>query len=89
MQTKYTIFFCKWLALYKLFNARSFAMGQALGNNAFPHETIIPKPFESRSFLNRGNWYPSILNWLSGKLVSSLISSIQSIFILDVEIIYL
>ena len=48
---------------------------------------IFPPPFESQSFLNRGNWYPSILNWLSEKLVSSLVLSMQSISILDVEIV--
>ena len=50
-------------------------------------KTIFPPAFESRYFLSRGNWYPSILNWLSGKHVSSLVSSMQSISILDVEMI--
>ena len=52
-------------------------------------KTIFSPPFESQSFLNRRNWHPSILNWLSGKLVSSLVSSMQSISILDVEMISL
>ena len=52
-------------------------------------KTIFPPSFESQSFLNRGNRYPSMLNCLSGKLVSSLVSSIQSICILDVEMISL
>ena len=52
-------------------------------------KTIFPPLFESWSFLNRGNWYPLILNWLSRKLVSSLVSSMQSISILAVEMISL
>ena len=50
---------------------------------------IFSPPFNSRSFLNRGNLYPSIFNWLSGKLVSSLVSSKQGRSILDVQAISL
>ena len=89
MQTKYTIFFGKLYFYTNSFNARTFAKGKPLGNNAFPHRNYFCIAFESRSFLNRGNWYPSILNWLYGKLVSSLVSSMQILSILDVEMIAL
>ena len=63
-------------------------MGKPFGNNGFP-DNAFPPPFESRFFLNRGDWYLLILNWLSGKLVSSLVSSMQSIYTLEVEMISL
>ena len=55
----------------------------------FHTKTIFPTPFESWTFLNRGNRYSSILNWLSGNLVQCLVSSMQSLSILDVKMISL
>ena len=44
-------------------------------------KTIFTPPFEYPSFLSRRNWYPSILSWLSGNLMPSLVLSMQRISI--------
>ena len=77
MQTKYNIL--TFNVLYKLIYCFDFCNE----TNFLPKmpsriKAIFPKPFETRSFINRGSWYLSILNWLYGKLVSSLVSSVQS-----------
>ena len=43
-------------------------------------QTNFPPPFEFLYLLNAENWYPSILNWWSGKFESSLVSSTQRTF---------
>ena len=39
---------------------------------------IFPPLLELQSLLIGGNWYPDILNWWSGKLASSFVSSIHN-----------
>ena len=51
-------------------------------------KAIFPPSLESRPFLNRGDC-SSLLNWPSGKLVSSIVSSKQNISNLDIEMISL
>ena len=87
---KYNIFFWKWLIIYKLIQCSNFSQcGNILATMSSCTKTIFKPPFEFRSFLNRGKWYASILNSLSGKLESSLILSVQSVSILHVEMISL
>ena len=69
--------------------AQTFVVGQPFGSNPFLCINYFPTPFRISVFSKRRSWYPSILNWLSVKVVSSLVLSMQSIFILDVEIISL
>ena len=89
MQTKYIIF---------LEMASSIQIDSMFGHSQWGNflvimvsrtKSIFLPPFESQSFLKTGNWYPSILNWPSEKLVSSLVSSMQSISISDVAMISL
>ena len=90
MQTKYTIFLLELVSSMQIDSILGLLQwGNLLITMPSRTKTIFPPSFESRSFLNRGNWYPSILNWLSGRLVSSLTSSVQSMCILDVEMISL
>ena len=90
MQTKYTIFLLELVSSMQIDSIlRLLRWGNLLVTMPSRTKTIFPLSFESQSFLNKRNWYPSILNWLSGRLVSSLTSSVQSMSILDVEMISL
>ena len=44
-------------------------------------KTILSPPLAFLSFLKGGNWYPSILNWASGKLLSNLVLLLHAISI--------
>ena len=74
-QKRCTISFWQQLVCFRIFGLKVFHL---FYNKTFANKNYSLPPLELRPPLIGGNWYPDILNWWSGKLASSFVSSIHN-----------